>query len=188
MNTRSKYKNQNTKYKYNDGSGWIQIVLQCQNTNTNTNVAKYKQWWRQGGKSLIKKLKVSQPGCNCWLLIVDWEMCPNTNTNSKYKYKYKWMCPNQVAQLYSVAEASKNETGGGEGVEVPIAIFFSWKHSIIQKKYMNTHKCTNTHVHKYTNIQVHRCWRMSHTKMCLCSMGSSPRASTHTRSTISPAR
>ena len=24
----------------------------------------------------------------------------------------------QVAQLYSVAEASKNETGGGEGVEV----------------------------------------------------------------------
>ena len=25
---------------------------------------------------------------------------------------------NQVAQLYSVAEASKNETGGGEGVEV----------------------------------------------------------------------
>ena len=28
------------------------------------------------------------------------------------------MCPTQVAQLYSVAEASKNETGGGEGVEV----------------------------------------------------------------------
>ena len=26
--------------------------------------------------------------------------------------------PPQVAQLYSVAEASKNETGGGEGVEV----------------------------------------------------------------------
>ena len=24
----------------------------------------------------------------------------------------------QVAQLYSVAEASKNETGGGEGIEV----------------------------------------------------------------------
>ncbi len=27
-------------------------------------------------------------------------------------------CILQVAQLYSVAEASKNETGGGEGVEV----------------------------------------------------------------------
>lgn len=31
-----------------------------------------------------------------------------------------WLCPfqYQVAQLYSVAEASKNETGGGEGIEV----------------------------------------------------------------------
>ena len=26
----------------------------------------------------------------------------------------------QVAQLYSVAEASKNETGGGEGIEVKV--------------------------------------------------------------------
>jgi hypothetical protein len=30
----------------------------------------------------------------------------------------------QVAQLYSVAEASKNETGGGEGVEVSNFFFF----------------------------------------------------------------
>ena len=70
------------------------------------------------------------------------------------------MCPNQVAQLYSVAEASKNETGGGEGVEVPIAIFFSWKHSIIQKKYTNTQKYTQmpkylySQIHYYTNTQV----------------------------------
>ena len=73
------------------------------------------------------------------------------------------MCPNQVAQLYSVAEASKNETGGGEGVEVCIAMLFSWKYSIIQKKYTitqthtNTHKYINTQIHNFTYTKIHRC-------------------------------
>lgn len=37
-----------------------------------------------------------------------------------YSIKYILLFPfqYQVAQLYSVAEASKNETGGGEGIEV----------------------------------------------------------------------
>jgi Phosphatidylinositol transfer protein len=29
-----------------------------------------------------------------------------------------FVCQYQVAQLYAVAQASKNETGGGEGIEV----------------------------------------------------------------------
>ena len=39
----------------------------------------------------------------------------------------------QVAQLYSVAEASKNETGGGEGVEVsfiPHISYFGAQHKL----------------------------------------------------------
>ena len=39
---------------------------------------------------------------------------------SSYKIR-NWS--SQVAQLYSVAEASKNETGGGEGVEVGVQMF-----------------------------------------------------------------
>ena len=56
------------------------------------------------------------------------------------------MCPTQVAQLYSVAEASKNETGGGEGVEVHIAIFFKE----IQQNTKEICKYTNTH---YTGVE-----------------------------------
>ena len=45
-----------------------------------------------------------------------------------FSYKIRnWS--SQVAQLYSVAEASKNETGGGEGVEVN----FDCKPDICQK-------------------------------------------------------
>ena len=45
-----------------------------------------------------------------------------------FSYKIRnWS--SQVAQLYSVAEASKNETGGGEGVEVN----FECKPDICQK-------------------------------------------------------
>ena len=47
-----------------------------------------------------------------------------------FSYKIRnWS--SQVAQLYSVAEASKNETGGGEGVEVN----FDCKPDICQKKF-----------------------------------------------------
>ena len=46
-----------------------------------------------------------------------------------FSYKIRnWS--SQVAQLYSVAEASKNETGGGEGVEVN----FDCKPDISQQK------------------------------------------------------
>lgn len=39
-------------------------------------------------------------------------MSSKTATFSSFVFQY------QVGQLYAVAEASKNETGGGEGVEV----------------------------------------------------------------------
>ena len=49
-------------------------------------------------------------------------------TMNMFSYKIRnWSL--QVAQLYSVAEASKNETGGGEGVEVN----FECKPDICQK-------------------------------------------------------
>ena len=49
-------------------------------------------------------------------------------TMNMFSYKIRnWS--SQVAQLYSVAEASKNETGGGEGVEVN----FDCKPDICQK-------------------------------------------------------
>ena len=51
---------------------------------------------------------------------------PQIKSNIRYIHTYIQMDDNQVithpqyhiAQLYSVAEASKNETGGGDGVEV----------------------------------------------------------------------
>lgn len=45
-----------------------------------------------------------------------------------------------MAQLYSVAEVSKNETGGGEGIEVlknePFDNF-----PMLGNKYINSHTC-----------------------------------------------
>lgn len=40
----------------------------------------------------------------------------------------------QVAQLWSVAEASKNETGGGEGIEVLVNEEFDFEDEIMKKK------------------------------------------------------
>ena len=65
----------------------------------------------------------------------------------------------QVAQLYSVAEASKNETGGGEGVEVG----------------------KNQRRKKKLNAIFHRWSKMSLTTTIPSSTASSPRASTPTR-------
>ena len=42
----------------------------------------------------------------------------NYRKNVDNKYLICFYVQYQVGQLYSVAEASKNETGGGEGVEV----------------------------------------------------------------------
>lgn len=42
----------------------------------------------------------------------------STVTTNLLKFMYSLKFQYQVGQLYSVAEASKNETGGGEGIEV----------------------------------------------------------------------
>ena len=68
----------------------------------------------------------------------------------------------QVAQLFSVAEASKNETGGGEGVEVI-------KNEPYKVNYAN----------KMINFL-----RTFYIRTFPCSMASSHQASTHTRNII----
>ena len=48
----------------------------------------------------------------------------------------------QVAQLYSVAEASKNETGGGEGVEVRCHMYICTKRHLFLGTKFEKHQCS----------------------------------------------
>ena len=53
-----------------------------------------------------------------WTVPGNWTVCSHREDSALAVTPVSLFLQYQVGQLYSVAEASKNETGGGEGVEV----------------------------------------------------------------------
>ncbi|TKC47504.1 hypothetical protein EI555_018957, partial [Monodon monoceros] len=60
----------------------------------------------------------SHPTCVCRRVPGNWTVCSHREDSALAVTPVSLFLQYQVGQLYSVAEASKNETGGGEGVEV----------------------------------------------------------------------
>ncbi len=116
-----------TTYKWANQFVWF--TNGCQHFDQMTKIQKWDDPQDVFGTGMHRLWRVSRTFCVITFPLLCWSckiriqsIVQQTQQNSTLVrlriQQFKPILQYQVAQLYSVAEASKNETGGGEGIEV----------------------------------------------------------------------